>query len=410
LKLTTRLCVITTICFSLLVPVLQGANPDKGTKSDSTGPELTIERLFASPSLSGPRVIGTKISPDGKRVTFLRGKESDQEQFDLWEYNIASEKVQLLVDSEVLVKAEDENLSEEEIARRERQRLRGKGILEYYWNEQGTALLFPLGGDLYYLPLGGESKRLTNSEEFETDVRFSPLGNYVSFIRERDLYAIEIATGKEVRLTTGASDTIAHGVAEFAAQEELDRFTGYWWSWDESKIAFTKIDESPVKLVQRYEVNADGGVTTTAQRYPFAGSDNVLIQLGVVKLADREITWLDLGDDEDIYLARVDWLRDGSTVAFQKLPRDQLSLELTFASTDGLERGVVVRERCDYWINLHDDLRFLKSSDKFIWTSERTGFRHIYLYKNDGTLLGSLTGGDWVVKEIVSVDEAAGLV
>jgi dipeptidyl-peptidase-4 len=373
-------------------------------------PPLTLERLYASPSISGPKVIGTKISPDGKRVTFLRGKESDQEQFDLWEYNIAAGELRELVDSEILVKAEDENLSEEEIGRRERQRLRGKGIIEYFWNEQGTALLFPLGGDLYYLPLEGDVQRLTSTEEFETDAQFSPLGNYVSFIRDRDLYAIELATGREIRVTTGASDTVAHGVAEFVVQEELDRYTGYWWSWDESKIAFTRIHESPLDLVHRYEGRTDGSVKTTPQRYPFAGSDNVLIQLGVVNLSDRSVSWLNLGEDKDIYLARVDWLRNNSTIAFQVLPRDQESLLLIFAAADGSGQKVVVRERCDIWINLHKDLRFLKNAEQFLWTSERTGYRHIYLYANDGTLLGSLTNGEWVVKEIVSVDEAAGLV
>ncbi|MEE8368547.1 MAG: S9 family peptidase, partial [Thermoanaerobaculia bacterium] len=395
---------------SLWLPTRPAANPTEEPSTDTRAPELTIERLYASPSLSGPTVIGTKISPDGKRVTFLRGKERDREQFDLWEYNIEAAELRLLVDSEDLVKAEDENLSEEEIARRERQRLRGTGIIEYYWNEQGTALLFPLGGDLYSLALGAEVKRLTTSEEFETDARFSPLGNYVSFIRERDLYAIELPSGEEIRLTTGATDTIAHGVAEFVAQEELNRFTGYWWSWDESKIAFTRIDESPVELVQRYEVNADGGVTTTPQRYPFAGSDNVLIELGVVKVADQSIAWLDLGEDKDIYLARVDWLRDNATVAFQLLPRDQASLELSFAATEDLTQEVVLRERSDVWINLHDDLFFLENSEEFLWTSERSGYRHIYLYANDGTLSGSLTQGDWVVKKIVSVDQAKGLV
>jgi len=381
-----------------------------GPHDASDSVELTVERLEDSPRLSGPRVIGAKVSPDGRRVTFLQGKETDFEQLDLWEYNVAADEIRLLVDSEALVSSDDENLSEEEIARRQRKRLRGKGIVEYYWDEQGSALLFPLGGDLYYMPLDGEVKRLTETEPFETDIRFSPRGRYASFIRERDLYILEIATGTETRVTTGADDTIAHGVAEFVAQEELSRHTGYWWAEDESKIAFTRIDESPVEVVQRYEVNDDGSVTTRDQRYPAAGTDNAKIEMWVVRLDGMQRTRIDLGEDEEIYLARVAWLPDHRTLSFQRLPRDQQSLDLVFARADGSGQRRVLRESSDVWINLHKDLRFLEQSDHFVWTSERTGFRQIYLMGNDGVEVGALTEGSWVVQRVVAVDEDAGLV
>jgi dipeptidyl-peptidase-4 len=372
--------------------------------------ELTVERLESSPRISGPRVIRAKVAPDGKRVTFLRGKETDFEQLDLWEYHVEDDETRLLVDSESLVPASDEELSEEEIARRERKRLRGKGIVEYYWDEQGRALLFPLGGDLFHLPLGGAVRRLTETEEFETDIRISPRGRYASFIRERDLYIVEIESGKETRLTSGADETIAHGVAEFVAQEELSRYTGYWWSDDESRIAYTRIDESPVDLVQRYEVNADGSVTTRGQRYPVAGSQNARVELWVVELANAKRSQIDLGDEAEFYLARVDWLPDSRTLAFQRLPRRQQSLDLVFAPADGSNPRTVLREESDVWINLHDDLHFLKDTKRFLWTSERSGYRQIYLYSTDGKELGALTRGDWVVANVLAVDEAAGLV
>jgi dipeptidyl-peptidase-4 len=378
--------------------------------ASEAGRALTIERLESSPSLSGPRVRGAKVSPDGKRVTFLRGKETDFEHLDLWEFDVDEGEARLLVDSESLVPADEEALSEEEIARRERQRLRGKGILHYYWSDDGDALLFPLGGDIFHLRLGGEPKRLTDTESFETDVRFSPRGRYASFIRERDLYVVEIETGEETRLTEGATDTIGHGVAEFIAMEELDRDTGYWWSPDESRIAFTRIDESGVALLDRYEIAPDGSVTTSRQRYPPAGTANATIELGVVELATGEITWIDLGEDADIYLARVDWLPDSESLTFQRLPRDQRSLDLVLARADGSEQRRLLRETSDVWINLHHDLRFLEDSPRFLWTSERSGYRHVYLYEIDGQPLGPLTQGDWVVEKIVSVDESGGQV
>ncbi len=386
-----------------------------GTKSEAPSEEagtlpLTIDRFVGSPSLDGPSVNGLKIAPDGSRVTFLKGKEEDFRTQDLWEYDIASGATRMLVDSTVLLGGAEEELDEVEKARRERQRIRAKGIVEYSWSKDGRALLFPLNGDLYYLPLGGEPKRLTDTDAFETDARFSPKGHFVSFIREKNLYVIDLATGEEHQLTDEGGGTILMGMAEFVAQEEMDRDTGYWWAPDERHIAFTRVDESPVKLVNRYEITKDGAVTTIPQRYPFAGTPNVTIALGVVDVASGAKSWIDLGPEEDIYLARVDWLPDSQRLAFQRESRDQKRLDLVIAPIDGGAPATILSETAKTWINLHHSLKFLEHSDRFIWASERTGFRHLYLYATDGTLVGPLTEGDWVVSGLERVDEAAGRV
>ncbi|MEE8370763.1 MAG: DPP IV N-terminal domain-containing protein, partial [Sphingomonadales bacterium] len=360
--------------------------------------ELTIERLVASPSLDGPSTDEVKFSPDGKRVTFLQGKADNFEQQDLWEYNIADRERRLLVDSKSLLPGEEE-LSEVERARRERQRIYASGIIEYFWAPDSDALLFPLGGDIYYLPLGGEARRLTETGTFETDIKFSPRGNYVSFIRERDLYLIELSSGKETRLTTDGGGVIGNGVAEFAAQEEMDRDTGYWWAPDESRIAYARIDESPVKVFERYELAA-AGVKVVKQRYPYAGTKNVLIRLGVIAVTGGPTVWMDLGEETDIYLARVDWLPGSKTLAIQRQSRDQKRLDLLFADASRGAAVTVLTETSETWLNLSHDLYFLDGSDQFLWTSEGSGYRHIYLYDNDGTLARQVTSGDWVVSDI----------
>ena len=140
--------------------------------------ELTVERIFSSPSIDGESIRGLKVAPDGSRVTFLRGKESDYERLDLWEYNLESGETRLLFDSDTLHSG-DENLSDEEKARRERLRLSGTGIVSYEWSKDGKALFFPLAGDVYYWKVGTpEAKKVVSTPEFETDVKFSPKGNY----------------------------------------------------------------------------------------------------------------------------------------------------------------------------------------------------------------------------------------
>jgi dipeptidyl-peptidase-4 len=370
---------------------------------------LTLERIFSDPSLSGKAPVKLTFSPDGSRVTYLQGKKEDYNRYDLWEYNLKDQTNRLLVDSNTIFSG-TETLSDEEKARRERMRVFGKGIMEYTWSKDGKALLFPVNGDIYYYDLvTKESKKITDTPEFETDAKISPKGNFVSYIRAQNLYVQNLKTGKEIQLTNDGAGVIKNGMAEFVAQEEMSRMTGYWWRGDEQQIAFTRIDESPVEEAIRNEIYADE-VKLFNQRYPFTGTDNVIIQLGVVDIASKQTDWVDLGADKDIYLARAKWLKDDKTLSYQWQNRSQQKLELRFYNSESKKQKVALTETSDTWINLHFDLKFLKDKKHFVWASERDGFKHLYLYKVDGTLVRQITQGDWIVESIKSVDEENGLV
>ena len=373
--------------------------------------KLTLEAITGSAPLSGPTLTKPQVAPDGSRVTFLRGKDRDRNRLDLWEYDIASGQTRLLVDSSVVLPGE-EVLSDEEKARRERQRIAAlSGIVDYQWSPDGKALLFPLGGELYFYDLTKSGRdavrKLTNGGGFATDPKISPKGGFVSFIRDRNLWAIDLTSGEEVQLTRDGSDTIGNGVAEFVADEEMDRHTGYWWAPDDSAIAFARIDETPVPVQKRYEVYPDR-TEVVEQRYPAAGDHNVRVQLGVIapKTGARP-QWIDLGTDKDIYLARVDW-RDPQRLTFQRQSRDQKKLELIETTlTNGTPRTLVT-ETSTTWVPLHNDLRFLKDG-RFLWSSERSGFEHLYIASEDGSTLTALTQGEWVVDGLLAIDETAGL-
>ncbi|WP_269789770.1 S9 family peptidase [Stenotrophomonas sp. Iso1] len=372
--------------------------------------KLTLEAITGNAPLSGPTLMKPKVAPDGSRVTFLRGKDSDRNQLDLWEYNIASGQTRLLVDSKVVLPG-TETLSDAEKARRERQRIASfSGIVDYQWSPDAKTLLFPLGGELYLYDLGKQGRdavrQLTHGEGFTTDAKLSPNGGFVSFVRERNLWVIDLASGKQLQLTTDGSDVIGNGVAEFVADEEMDRHTGYWWAPDDSAIAFARIDESPVPVQKRYEMYADR-VEMIEQRYPAAGDRNVRVTLGVVAPREGGTTkWVDLGKEQDIYLARVTW-RDPQHLTFQRQSRDQKQLQLIEANlADGKQRTLVT-ETSKTWVPLHNSLRFLKDG-RFVWSSERSGFEHLYLASADGSQLTALTSGNWPVDELLAVDEAAG--
>lgn len=379
------------------------------TAQIANGKPLTIERLFESPALSGETLRELAISPDSARVTFLKGKPNDYERLDLWEYHIASGTTRLLFDSDQLHQGE-EKLSDEEKARRERMRLSGSGIVSYNWSPDGKALLFPLAGDIfYYHQEQGKVRKLVDTPEFETDIRFSPNGNYVSYVRAQNLFVYDLQKGLEKQLTTEGHGDVKMAMAEFVAQEEMGRMTGYWWSDDESKIALTKIDESPVEQVVRSEIYAEE-IKTITQRYPFAGKANVKIELGVLALDSGEIDWLDLGKETDIYLPRVQWSKRSQILSYQWQSRDQKKLELRFYDTEKKSQQTVLTESSKTWVNLHHDLHFLKDGKHFIWSSERDGFKHLYLYGMDGKLRNQITQGRWVVKSVAGVDEAKQLI
>ena len=373
--------------------------------------KLTLEAITGSAPLSGPTLTKPQVAPDGSRVTFLRGKDRDRNRLDLWEYDIASGQTRLLVDSSVVLPGE-EVLSDEEKARRERQRIAAlSGIVDYQWSPDGKALLFPLGGELYFYDLTKSGRdavrKLTNGGGFATDPKISPKGGFVSFIRDRNLWAIDLTSGEEVQLTRDGSDTIGNGVAEFVADEEMDRHTGYWWAPDDAAIAFARIDETPVPVQKRYEVYPDR-TEVVEQRYPAAGDPNVRVQLGVIApKTGAKPRWIDLGKDPDIYLARVDW-RDPQRLTFQRQSRDQKKLELIETTlTNGTQR-MLVTETSTTWVPLHNDLRFLKDG-RFLWSSERSGFEHLYIASEDGSTLTALTQGEWVVDGLLAIDETAGL-
>ncbi|MGI2157001.1 S9 family peptidase [Shewanella baltica] len=405
LLIASQMAMISTAMISTTTPALAM----EGGKQP-----LTIERMNASPALAGTSPRGLKLSPDGQRVTYLAGRKDNQSFYDLWQMDVKTAESSLLLNADKLATNE---LSDEEKARRERQRIYGEGIMEYFWADDSQALLIPASGNLYYFSLVDNSvTQLPIGEGFATDARLSPRGHFVSFVRDQNLNVLDLATKKLQAMTTDGGGAIKNAMAEFVAQEEMDRMTGYWWAPDESAIAFTRIDESAVEQVTRNEIYADG-IKLTEQRYPAAGKNNVDIALGVVTLKDKAINWVSLREEnskdksKDIYLPRVDWLPDSKHLSFQWQSRDQHQLDLQLVALDALTKPkTLVKERSDAWVNLNNDLHFLKQQSAFIWASERDGFNHLYLFDLKGKLKTQLTKGEWAVDELEYIDETAGWV
>jgi dipeptidyl-peptidase-4 len=372
---------------------------------------LTLEAVYGSPDLAGPKPRALKLSPDGRYATLLKARPDDRQRYDLWAIDLATGAERMLVDSEKLGGKE---ISEEEKMRRERLRLAGtRGIVSYDWGADGRALLVPVDGDLWLAPLDGNPRRLTDTEAAELDAKLSETGRYASFVRGGELFIVETATGRERQLTKGASATVSWGSAEFVAQEELDRSTGHWWSPDDRLLAVARVDESAVEVVQRLAIGAQGS-TLTAQRYPRAGTANAAVELFVMRADGGGQVKVDLGPSPDFYLARVNWSADGKTLWVQRLSRDQKRLDLL--AVDPVTGGArpILAETAETFVNLPSSgfgqggepgLVPLKNGG-FLWLSERDGHMHLYRWR-DGKLT-QLTRGDWSVGGVAGVDEQSG--
>ncbi len=369
--------------------------------------KLTLERVFASPDLAGsnPRLL--KLSPDGKYVTVLRNRAEDRDRYDLWAMDTATGEWRMLVDSKKIGTGAE--LSEAEKMQRERARIGGtRGIVAYDWAPDSKAILVPLDGDLYLATLAGDVRRLTASEAGELNPEISPGGHFASYVRDQNLVVLNLATGAESTVTTEGKGNIYFGEAEFVAQEEMGRRTGYWWSPDDKRIAVQRFDETPVGIVSRAAIGAEG-TKVYDQRYPKAGTANVLVDLYVINPDGSGKVKVDLGTETDIYLARVDWTPDGKALLVQRQNRAQTVLDMLAVDPATGKSRILFSEKSGErsWVNLSDAYRPLKDGS-LIWWSERDGHGHLYGFK-DGNWT-QLTKGDWEVAELVGVDEAKGRV
>jgi dipeptidyl-peptidase 4 len=310
----------------------------------------------------------------------------------------------------------DANVSLEEALRRERQRQRAIGVTQFAWTGARDQVLVPLQGALWVQDgPGAPLRKVVASQPAPIlDPQPSHAGALIAYVQDAELFVVPAAGGEPRQLTYGARGAgRTHGLAEYIAQEEMGRSHGFWWSPDGQWLAFTEVDETriPAYRITHQGKDAVGQGAQEDHRYPFAGQPNARVRLGVVSVAGGETRWLDL-DNDDGYLARVDWCPDG-TLAVQWENRAQTELQLLRVDPRTGERTLLLCETSDVWINLHDLFRPLKVgkgelAGGFLWASERTGFRHLSVYTSQGRLVRQLTAGDWQVDGLAGVDEERG--
>ncbi len=233
---------------------------------------------------------------------------------------------------------------------------------------------------------------------------FSPDATKVAFMRDNNLFIKDLKTGEEKQFTKdGLYNHIINGAPDWVYEEEFSFSQGFYWSPDSKKIAFMKFDESNVREFQMEEFE---GLYPDwySFKYPKAGEDNSIVEIYVYNLENGKTVKMDTGKETDIYLPRIAWTKDANVLAIQRLNRHQNHLEILAADATTGKSRVFYDETNDYYIDITDDWHFLEDGKRFLMTSERSGYNHIYLCNLDGTQAKQLTNGPWDVTKVYGFD------
>lgn len=383
-----------------------------------------LEQFAATYRFQHGRPRNITVTPAGDGVLFLRSASPRSFVQDLWLYDIASGQERVLLTADQVLGGGKENLTPEELARRERMRLSSRGIVSYELSEDGTRLIVPLSGRIFQVDLatkgGPQVKELKGGAGYPLDPRLSRDGTKLACVRDGDLYVFDLPTGVEQRLTTRpegkAGVTITHGLAEFAAQEEMDRFQGYWFSPDAKWIAYQRTDTAGLEtfhIADPVNPNAEPNVWP----YPRAGKANAKVELGVMPVAGGPTMWVKWDNQKYPYLAKVTWAKN-APLTMLVLNREQTELLLLAVDPATGETTTLVKETDPKWINLEPGIpRWLEDGSGFLWMTEQadntTGWR-LERRARDGSLVAALTGeeefGHGGLEGLVDVDQKSGTV
>jgi len=351
---------------------------------------------------------GIQVAPQGDAVFFLRSGPRSLVQ-DLYVFEPTPQIERLLVTADTLLGGREENLSREERASRERKRLRTRGITSYQLSADGQKILVPLSGRLFVVERAtGAFRELKSTHGAADAARFSPDGRRVACVRDGDLYVIDLADGHERRLTRREQPSIVYGLAEFIAQEEMDRFEGYWWSPDSRSIAIQQTDTRDVELFYIADP-AHPERPPDANPYPRPGRMNAKVRLAVMSADGGPMTWVSWDSERYPYLARVAWPKNAPlTLLVQN--REQTEERLLTADPSTGKTTALLVEKDAAWLNLWEGVpSWLPDGSGFLWISERKGEPRLELHDPRGRVVRELTGADLGLTDLVHVDPKRGI-
>jgi dipeptidyl-peptidase-4 len=367
--------------------------------------ELTIDAIFGSSQFSAKSVRGIHWMNDGSSFTYL-DMDTTTKSTAIIRMNAKNGIKTVIVTGASL------QLETGDPAFR---------FSSYQWSPDESMILFvsappekqylsrltPAGNLFLYNVKTKQFDRITNVTIPQYNQKFSPDSKNIGYVRNNNIYVFNVASGTEKQLTKDGAEHIINGKFDWVYEEEFGISDAWSWSPDGSKIAFWQLDEHRVPEYTMTEWDPTH-LNLVTMRYPKPGDPNSQVKIGVMNISDAAIDWIDIGRDDDIYIPRMKWSTEKNILTYQRLNRAQNTLELFAYDCIKKTSRVLLIEKSDTWIEVHDDLRFLKAG-AFLWSSERDGFNQLYHYKNDGSLVHQVTKGQWDIDAFYGIDEKTGL-
>jgi dipeptidyl-peptidase-4 len=366
---------------------------------------LTIELVTHPQELVAPGLSRVEWRPGDKEISYLKRQGFGRgATVTVYLYDIASGK------ERVLLGPSNDKIEGEKL-----------DLASYQWSPGGDALLLQGEKGLWlYDPATGQMKSLLKDTVPIEDATFSPMGDRLAFVQRNNLLTLDITTGLREKLTSDGSENVMNGKLDWVYEEELaNRATGraYEWSPDGKKIAYLRLDDSPVP---RYPLThyLSNHVNLTEERFPQSGDPNPVPSLHVVSVEGSEHqTWTaSVAKSVEYFGPSFSWTPDSQALAFLTLDRAQDELDVHLWDIAAGSRRLLT-ERDAYWINSVEPPHFLGDKQRFLWLSERDGWLHLYLYGPDGMLQKQLTQGNWMIDRprfentpYISLDEKRGWV
>ena len=393
-------------------------------EADAVPEALTAELLYKDKIFEATYLRDPQWLQDSKRFSFL-DHAPDSKISTVWLYNIETGEKAPLIALDTLKFSESERAKNAVVPAAEGgEPLTGENPADYYaipgyqWSPDETQLLLTTApkhrsfgkGDtaLYVYTIATKSiDRVTKEDANHLNAKWSPDKRRIAYVKNDDLYVADSKGEHEIRLTDTAAKTVYNGRFGWVYEEELDLVDGWAWSPDGKRIAYYQIDETPVPQINLPNYD-DLHMKPIETRYPKAGDPNPLVRIGILDVPDDPkapvpaTRWADIGADNDIYIARMQWTPSGK-ILLQRIPRLQNKIELLLADPATGKSQVILTEEDKAWVEAPGDLKFM--GDQFLWPSERSGNKHFYLYDLKGKLIRQVSAGDWEADKLAGVDE-----